>query len=88
MHEEKNAEQRALAVEVGKRIKRARDRAGLSQLALAEAIESRQQTIALYEVGRVLPGVQAVLRIAKATETQVADLVPLDAVKTLEPFPA
>jgi Zn-dependent peptidase ImmA (M78 family)/DNA-binding XRE family transcriptional regulator len=57
--------------EIGKRIEMARRAAGMSQRALAEAAGLSAMAISKYERGLVVPGSEALLRLAKALDMRV-----------------
>ncbi len=53
--------------EIGGEIIRARRRAGLSQLELANRMNTRQQVISAIESGKTIPSCMLLMRVAKAT---------------------
>lgn len=53
-------------MEVSTDLRRCRDRAGLSQRALADAAGTSQPTVAAYEAGRVTPNVDTLARLLEA----------------------
>lgn len=58
--------------QLGKRIKEARQRAGLSQQQLANVIGVSDKTISAYEVGRVDPPLESLSQISTATSHHMA----------------
>lgn len=58
--------------QLGKRIKEARQRAGLSQQQLADSIGVSDKTISAYEVGRVDPPLESLSSISGATSHPMA----------------
>jgi putative transcriptional regulator len=60
------------------RLAQARKAAGLTQTALAEAVGIHQPLVARYEAGFTEPRVTMAVRIARALETTVEALWPLD----------
>jgi putative molybdopterin biosynthesis protein len=56
------------------RVRELREASGLSQVALAEAVQLTRQSIGAIEAGRAMPAVDVALRIARALECQVEDL--------------
>ena len=66
----------ALAAEVGRRIRRARARAGVSQEALAARIGCGRPTVCRWERGRRLPALGALVRVAAALGVAPAALLP------------
>ena len=65
-------------VDLGNRIRDARERMRLSQEELAELARLNRVTIAKYESGKVEPGAQALSRIADALEVTVDALMGRD----------
>lgn len=61
--------------QLGLRIREARQRSGLSQLQLAEAMGISDKTVSAYEVGRVDPPLEALDKISQATSHPVAYFV-------------
>lgn len=61
---------------VGSRIKAAREAAGLSQRALAEQLGEKQSFVEAYENNRRKPGLEVVLRFARALGLVPCDLLP------------
>jgi transcriptional regulator with XRE-family HTH domain len=77
-------EKRRLAYELGRQVRRLRERAGLTQEELAERIHSTQGTIARLEAGGREPAVSTLARIAAALEAKVdVRLVPLTSPRSL-----
>ena len=66
----------ALAAEVGRRIRRARERAGVSQEALAVRVGCARPTVCRWERGRRLPALGALVRIAAELGVAPAALLP------------
>jgi len=66
----------ALGVAVGRRIRRARTRAGLSQAALAERLGCARPTVCRWERGRREPSLGVLVRIAAAVGVRPAALLP------------
>ena len=66
----------ALAAAVGRRIRRARQRAGVSQAALAERIGCARPTVCRWERGRRLPVLGALVRVAATLNVAPAALLP------------
>lgn len=60
------------ATELGERVRQARMAAKLSQVALAEAIETTQSAVSLYESGSRHVCLEPLLRIAEVTRTPLA----------------
>lgn len=56
---------------LGKKIKLARVERDLSQVQLAELIETRQKSISGYETGVTAPSIEILLKIAKVLEKSV-----------------
>lgn len=57
------------------RLRAARTEAGLSQLALAEAVNVHVRTVVAWETGRQIPRVDAVAALARALHVDPADLL-------------
>lgn len=62
-------------MDTGTHLRRCRDRAGLSQRALADAAGTSQPTVAAYEAGRVTPSVPTLDRLLQACGYTI-DVVP------------
>lgn len=54
---------------LGKKIKRSRERVGLSQKALGKALRLSDKAVSSYEVGRSEPSLQVLQQISKITQT-------------------
>jgi transcriptional regulator with XRE-family HTH domain len=67
---------KALYVDIGSRVRRARKQQGWSQLDLARAVDLTRSSIANFEAGRQRPAVHIVLLIAQALKVPVEDLLP------------
>jgi len=67
---------KALYVDIGERVRRARKRQGWSQVDLAQAVDLTRSSIANFEAGRQRPAVHVVLLIALALKIPVEDLLP------------
>ncbi len=65
-----------LAAEVGRRIRRARARAGVSQEALAGRVGCARPTVCRWEWGRRLPALGALVRVAATLGVAPAALLP------------
>lgn len=72
------------SVEIGRRLKAARTRAGKSQADLAKHLGITQTAVSYWEAGRRLPGVDHLMQIATFLGTPLTDLLP----STEEPRPA
>lgn len=72
------ASERALILEIGRRVRAARQAAGLTQQRLAEAIGNRQGYVTALESGGGNPTVQTLFRIALALGISVGSLFPED----------
>lgn len=57
-------------------MRKARQKAGLSQQALADRLGVHQPTVAQWEAGRVMPRVDTAIRLAAALETSVEEIWP------------
>jgi Zn-dependent peptidase ImmA (M78 family)/transcriptional regulator with XRE-family HTH domain len=64
------------SVEIGNRLKKARARAGKSQVDLARHLNVTQTAVSYWEAGRRLPGVDHLMLIAAYLETPLAELLP------------
>ncbi len=60
------------------RLRASRERAGLTQQALAEAADLSRQALSALEAGRAAPSVGVALRLARALDCRVEDLFRLD----------
>lgn len=60
---------------INEKIKELRQRAGLSQKALADKLQVAQTTIAGYETGRNEPGVDMLIRLSAALDVSIDTLV-------------
>ncbi|UUX51946.1 helix-turn-helix domain-containing protein [Nisaea acidiphila] len=60
-----------LEFEVARKIIAARTKAGLTQQALAERMNTSRSTIARLEGGKTLPSLETVRRVARATGTEI-----------------
>jgi len=67
---------KALYVDIGGRVRRARKRQGWSQLDLAHAVDLTRSSIANFEAGRQRPAIHVVLLIAQVLKVPVDDLLP------------
>jgi transcriptional regulator with XRE-family HTH domain len=67
---------KALYVDVGARVRRARKQQGWSQVDLASAVDLTRASITNFEAGRQRPAVHVVLLIALALKVPVTDLLP------------
>lgn len=61
--------------DIGKNIRSARTRKGMTQDALAEQLHVSRQTVSNYETGRSRPDIDMLLSIAEALETDVSVLL-------------
>ena len=64
---------------IGERIRSARQARGLTQEALAEAIDRTVKTISNLECGKTLPGIEVLSMICAALEVRLADVLDIDA---------
>lgn len=64
------------SVEIGRRLRAARERSGTSQGELAKAIGVTQTAVSYWEAGRRLPGVEQLMTIAAHLEVPLATLLP------------
>jgi len=64
-----------LGVRIGRNIKQARQRAGLTQNQLAEALEVESVTVSRIETGAQLPSIERLDRIAATLGTELSILV-------------
>jgi transcriptional regulator with XRE-family HTH domain len=67
---------KALYVDIGGRVRRARKQQGWSQLDLAHTVDLTRSSIANFEAGRQRPAVHVVLLIAQALKVPVEELLP------------
>lgn len=67
---------KALYVEIGDRVRRARKHRGWSQLDLARAVDLTRSSIANLEAGRQRPPVHIALLVAQALDVPVDELLP------------
>jgi transcriptional regulator with XRE-family HTH domain len=67
---------KALYVDIGGRVRRARKQQGWSQLDLADAVDLTRSSIANFEAGRQRPAIHVILLIAQALRVPVDDLLP------------
>ena len=63
---------------IGRRIRKERERAGLSQAQLAELADSSIQYISLIETAKKKASLQMLLRIAEALDVSVDQLLPVN----------
>ena len=66
----------AVLTELGAAIREARKAAGMTQEALAEALDRTQTAVSYWEAGKRDPGVPDLLRIAEALNVPAASLLP------------
>jgi len=59
-------------------IRKLREKKGLTQRQLAEAVNLSFETIRSYEMGRITPSLQAAYAVAKALDVSVTDLIEDD----------
>jgi transcriptional regulator with XRE-family HTH domain len=64
------------APEVGRRLRAARDHAGLSQAQVAAALEVTQTAVSYWEAGRRLPGLDQLMSLAALLNLPVSELLP------------
>jgi transcriptional regulator with XRE-family HTH domain len=76
-------EEERFEVEVGRRIRQAREKRGWTQRQLAEALQLTQSTVSLYESGLRKASVHLMCRVASTLDVPVTDLLPIG---TAEPF--
>ncbi len=72
-------------MDIGSEIRRARSRAGLSQVELADAAATSQATLSAYERGRKMPAADTLTRILAAAGTR---LQPAPMRRVITPTPA
>ena len=60
---------------MGEKLKQARQRAGMTQAQLAEAIGCKQKDVSRWEAGQIEPGVLTVKKMAQALGCSMDDLV-------------
>lgn len=60
---------------MGEKLKAARQRAGMTQMQLAQAIGCYQKDVVRWELGKVEPGVLTVKKMAQALGCKMDDLV-------------
>ncbi|MBR5889114.1 MAG: helix-turn-helix transcriptional regulator [Akkermansia sp.] len=60
---------------MGEKLKQARQRAGMTQAQLAEAIGCKQKDVSRWEAGLIEPGVLTVKKMAQALGCSMDDLV-------------
>lgn len=60
---------------MGEKLREARQRAGMTQLQLAQAIGCYQKDIARWELGKIEPGVLTVKKMAQVLGCSMDDLV-------------
>lgn len=65
-----------VTMSVGQAIKRAREAAGLSQNNLAHMCNMDKTSIYFYEKGMRTPSVKVLMRLSKALDCPVSDLLP------------
>ena len=60
---------------MGEKLRAARQRAGMTQAQLAEAIGCKQKDVSRWEAGQIEPGVLTVKKMAQALGCSMDDLV-------------
>ena len=60
---------------MGEKLREARQRAGMTQKQLAEAIGCKQKDVSRWEIGQIEPGVLTVKKMAQALGCTMDDLV-------------
>ena len=65
-------------IRIGKRIKELRKLRGISQAALADAINSSQPVVHRWEAGERMPSFAAALRMARFFEVEISDFLADD----------
>ena len=60
---------------MGEKLREARQRAGMTQAQLAEAIGCKQKDVSRWEAGQIEPGVLTVKKMAQALGCSMEDLV-------------
>lgn len=65
-----------LTKEVGSRIKAAREKAGITQTALAKRLCVTQTAVSSWESGRRLPHLSMILMICQHLDTPLSHLIP------------
>lgn len=78
----------SVAIEVGDRIRRAREAAGWTQAQLGGAVGFAPQTVASWESGRREPGLGALVRLSSMLGVSVAELFPALEGEIAEPVQA
>ena len=68
-----------LAAEIGKRLKAARARRGISQMRLAGECEVEPYQISNWERGVNMPTIPSLLKLCRALHTTLDDLCPVEA---------
>lgn len=69
------------SAEIGRRLKRARVRAGRSQADVAAQLEVTQTAVSYWEAGRRLPGIDQLMRLAGFLDAPLSELLPDDSVR-------
>lgn len=75
-------EDKEFYIQLGKRISEARSKAGMTQVALSEALDIGQQTFAQYEVGRLRTPIWQLRRIAEILDLPYDTLIDGEPVNT------
>lgn len=68
-----------VAVEIGRRLKTARVRLGLSQYGIAGSLGIAQPTVHSWERGARLPSIESLMRVAAYLDVPITDLLPVEA---------
>ena len=66
------------ALEIGRRIRGALDKRGMTQRELAERVEITEAAMSRYVSGKRTPGVQTLMKMAKELFVPLSDLIPED----------
>ena len=75
-------EDKEFYIQLGKRISEARSKAGMTQVALSEALDIGQQTFAQYEVGRLRTPIWQLRRIAEILDLPYDTLIDGEPINT------
>ena len=70
----------SLVIDIGKKIRQARDDAGLTQAELAEKIDRRQAAISDMENAKMEPNVATIVRLAIVLEKPISYFFPSDSI--------
>jgi transcriptional regulator with XRE-family HTH domain len=70
---------------VGVRIRAARKAEGLTQAALAEAVDRTEEAISNIERGRSLPKLELLVRLCEVLQTSLSELVEIDIARCADP---